>query len=91
MAAFACVCSVAYAGVQDPDSPSGNPQTFRFVLSDGNSMAGYVYGESESRPLLIMVHGASDTHAVFDFAPGYRSAVEIAQQGYGVLTLDRVG
>ena len=91
MVAFACVCSVAYAGVQDAESPGRSPQTVRFALSDGNSMAGYVYGESESRPLLIMVHGASDTHAVFDFAPGYRSAVEIAQQGYGVLTLDRVG
>jgi pimeloyl-ACP methyl ester carboxylesterase len=74
---------IANAGPADP--------TIRFALSDGNQLAGYLYAESTSRPLLVMVHGASDTHAVFDFAPGYRAAEDIAQHGYGVLTIDRIG
>ncbi|HEY4056566.1 MAG TPA: alpha/beta fold hydrolase, partial [Kofleriaceae bacterium] len=63
-----------------------------FQLADGNHIAGYVYGEPDRhKPLVIMVHGASDTHTVFDFAPGYRSAEELVDDGYGVLTIDRVG
>jgi pimeloyl-ACP methyl ester carboxylesterase len=87
LVAVGCMAGVAQAGGHDPHAPS----TTTFVLSDGNHMAGYVYGESEDNPLVIMVHGASDTHTVFDFAPGYRPAVELAQHDYGVLTVDRVG
>ncbi len=65
--------------------------TTSFTLSDGNTMAGYVYGGSAQTPLLVMVHGASDSHTVFDFAPGFRSAFELVQRGFGVLTVDRVG
>ncbi|NVB79104.1 MAG: alpha/beta fold hydrolase [Kofleriaceae bacterium] len=67
------------------------PRTVSFQLSDGNTMAGYVYGESRHKPLVIMVHGASDSHTVFDFAPGYTAARDLAQKGFGVLTVDRVG
>jgi pimeloyl-ACP methyl ester carboxylesterase len=79
--------SEAQAGGPRPNEP----REISFELDDGNSMAGYVYGESETAPLLIMVHGASDTHAVFDFAPGFQSARDLARAGYGVLTVDRVG
>jgi pimeloyl-ACP methyl ester carboxylesterase len=68
-----------------------HPDRHDFHLTDGNTMAGYVYGESPHRPLVIMVHGASDSHTVFDFAPGYRAAEELADRGFGVLTVDRVG
>lgn len=67
------------------------PARIDFSLSDGNSIAGFVYGESEHQPLVILVHGASDTHAVFDFAPGFRAARELARRGFGVLAIDRVG
>jgi len=76
--------SAAYA-----DAPA--PTRVDFSLSDGNSIAGFVYGESESRPLVILIHGASDTHTVFDFAPGFAAARELATQGFGVLAIDRVG
>jgi len=69
----------------------GSPTTVTFSLTDGTAMAGYVYRTSRHRPTVIMVHGASDTHAVFDFAPGYRAARELAELGFGVLTVDRVG
>ncbi len=85
-----CVC-VLLLGVLDASANPGTPRNVSFHLSDGNTMAGYVYGESEHEPLVIMVHGASDSHTVFDFAPGYRAARELAQHGYGVLTVDRVG
>lgn len=67
------------------------PTTLQFALSDGNTIAGYLYGTSADRPLLILVHGASDSHTVFDFAAGFRPAPELAQRGFGVLTIDRVG
>lgn len=70
--------------------PAG-PDVVQFQLSDGNRMAGYVYGRSPHRPLVVLVHGASDTHAVFDFAPGYRAARELAHRGFGVIAVDRVG
>jgi signal transduction histidine kinase/CheY-like chemotaxis protein len=69
----------------------GAPELVSFSLADGNTMAGYVYGRSADHPLVIMVHGASDSHTVFDFAPGYRAAADLAKHGYGVLTVDRVG
>jgi len=71
------------------DPPAPTPVAF--ALSDGNTMAGYLYGESETEPLLVLVHGASDSHTVFDFAPGFRPAFDLAQRGFGVLTVDRVG
>lgn len=67
------------------------PSRIDFALADGNTMAGFVYGESEDKPLVILIHGASDTHAVFDFAPGYRAARDLARRGFGVLAVDRVG
>ncbi|MGN6110452.1 MAG: alpha/beta hydrolase [Kofleriaceae bacterium] len=54
-------------------------------------MAGFVYGTSRREPLLILVHGASDTHAVFDFGGGYHAARDFADRGFGVLAVDRVG
>lgn len=86
LVAVGCLAGTAHAG----DGNHG-PSTTTFVLSDGNHMEGYVYGESECHPLVIMVHGASDTHTVFDFAPGYQAARDLAQHDYGVLTVDRVG
>lgn len=92
------VCSVfavaALIGLPDARAggrPAHEPRQVSFALDDGNSMAGYVYGESESAPLVILVHGASDTHAVFDFGPGFRAADDLARSGYGVLAVDRVG
>jgi len=79
--------SEARAGGHSPHQP----REVSFELDDGNSMAGYVYRESATQPLVIMVHGASDTHAVFDFAAGYHAARDLARAGYGVLTVDRVG
>lgn len=67
------------------------PDEIAFELGDGNTMAGFVYGESEEKPLVLLVHGASDTHTVFDFAPGYRAARLLALHGFGVLAVDRVG
>lgn len=79
-------------GHQDHHHDHGSgPRTVAFQLTDGNTLAGYVYNKSTRRPLVIMVHGASDSHTVFDFAPGYRAAEDLARLGYGVLTVDRVG
>jgi alpha-beta hydrolase superfamily lysophospholipase len=62
-----------------------------FTLGDGNTVAGFVYGESDDKPLVLLVHGASDTHKVFDFTNGYEAAEDLAKKGYGVLAIDRVG
>src|SRR5262245_7183780 len=80
---FAIVLALALSSPAYADAPA--PTRFDFSLSDGNSIAGFVYGESESRPLVILIHGASDTHTVFDFAPGFGAARELATQGFGVL------
>ncbi len=77
------------ASIAAADEPA--PTRFDFALADGNTIAGFVYRESEQRPLVILIHGASDTHAVFDFAPGYQAARELAGRGFGVLAIDRVG
>lgn len=71
--------------------PGPHPERVTFKLKDGNHMAGFVYGKSQHRPLVILVHGASDTHRVFDFAPGYDAADDLADRGFGVLAIDRVG
>jgi pimeloyl-ACP methyl ester carboxylesterase len=81
------VTMTASTAAADPPGPASHD----FALADGNTMAGYVYGGADDIPLLIMVHGASDSHAVFDFAPGYRAAAKLADHGLGVLTVDRVG
>jgi pimeloyl-ACP methyl ester carboxylesterase len=83
------VTLVISAGVARADPRP--PTTVDFALSDGNHMAGYVYGQSATRPLVVMVHGASDSHTVFDFAPGFQAANDLAAHGFGVLTVDRVG
>lgn len=89
-AAAALLVIGALAG---PQARAGGPHPSQvaFELADGNTMVGFVYGESEHKPLLLLVHGASDTHTVFDFAPGYRPARWLAQHGFGVLAVDRVG
>jgi len=88
--------AVAIASVSRPSHAERDaPAEVTFRLADGNTIAGFVYREREHEraraPLLIMVHGASDSHTVFDFAPGFRSAVELAEAGFDVLTVDRVG
>jgi alpha-beta hydrolase superfamily lysophospholipase len=83
------VALVMASRLASADTPP--PARLDFSLSDGNTMAGFVYGESEQRPLVILVHGASDTHTVFDFANGYHTADDLAKQGFGVLAIDRVG
>lgn len=87
-----CGSAIAlFGGTVSPASAYADASSHPFHLTDGNTMVGYVYGETEHQPLVIMVHGASDSHTVFDFAPGFRAANDLAQQGFGVLTVDRVG
>ena len=65
-----------------------------FTMADGNQVVGFEYApaqEPSGRPLLLMIHGASDTHTVFDFFPGFRAAPELSHLGVTVLALDRVG
>jgi len=83
--AIVLVCAARAEALAD------EPRVVQFSLSDGNHMAGYVYATQRHRPFVILVHGASDSHTVFDFAPGYRTAVELEQRGFGVMTVDRVG
>ncbi|HEY5926692.1 MAG TPA: alpha/beta fold hydrolase [Kofleriaceae bacterium] len=79
------VASTAASAAEAP------PTRIDFALADGNTIAGFVYGESATKPLVILIHGASDTHAVFDVAAGYRAARDFAAAGFGVLAIDRVG
>lgn len=69
----------------------GSPAQVQFPLQDGNQIVGFHYPARHDGPLLVMIHGASDTHTVFDFAPGFRAARELAALGLPVLALDRVG
>jgi pimeloyl-ACP methyl ester carboxylesterase len=65
-----------------------------FTMADGNQVVGFEYAPAHgrrNRPLLLMIHGASDTHTVFDFFPGFRAAPELSHLGVTVLALDRVG
>ncbi len=51
------------------------PAQVQFNLQDGNTTVGFRYDPPRAHhggPLLIMIHGASDTHTVFDFFPGFR-------------------
>jgi pimeloyl-ACP methyl ester carboxylesterase len=73
---------------------SAAPAQVQFNLQDGNTAVGFRYDPPHAHhhaPLLIMIHGASDTHTVFDFFPGFRAAPELAELGLPVLALDRVG
>jgi pimeloyl-ACP methyl ester carboxylesterase len=78
-----------------PASPAaatgGQPHRLTFSLQDGNTMAGFHYRSDPRNPVLIMLHGASDTHTVFDFSPAFRAAPALAGRGFPVLTVDRVG
>lgn len=85
-AAFGLVCLSHDAAAKRHD-----PVAIDFELSDGNTMVGFLFGKSERKPLVILVHGASDTHTVFDFAPGFTAARALARRGFGVLAVDRVG
>ena len=94
---------VVVLGLASSNAAAGQPPTqVRFDLQDGNFMIGYAYapprllgfphaGKGHGTPVLVMIHGASDTHTVFDFAPGFRAAPELAELGMPVLTVDRVG
>lgn len=86
-----CVCVLMFGVFDGARADHSTPRTVSFQLTDGNTMAGYVHGESPHAPLVIMVHGASDSHTVFDFAPGYTAARDLVKKGFGVLTVDRVG
>lgn len=82
--AMICLSRDAAAGPHDPIA-------IDFDLSDGNTMVGFLFATSEQEPLVVLVHGASDTHTVFDFAPGFSAARDLARRGFGVLAVDRVG
>jgi pimeloyl-ACP methyl ester carboxylesterase len=76
------------------EATAASPHQVRFDLSDGNFIVGFSYEPPLRRsalPVVVMIHGASDTHTVFDFAPGFRAAPELAVLGFPVLALDRVG
>jgi hypothetical protein len=66
---------------------AGQPSVVRFDLQDGNFITGFSYQPHRpcDRPVVVMIHGASDTHTVFDFAPGFRAAPSLAQLGFPVL------
>lgn len=85
------IACVVAGSVPPAIAESHDPRTVEFQLTDGNRMTGYLYNKNTHEPLVIMVHGASDTHTVFDLAPGYRAARELARRDHGVLTVDRVG
>jgi pimeloyl-ACP methyl ester carboxylesterase len=74
-------------------SAGSGANEIRFELHDGNFIVGFSYAPPHptAAPVLVMIHGASDTHTVFDFTPGFRAAPELAQRGIPVLTVDRVG
>src|SRR5215472_13424488 len=75
---------------------SDSPRRLVFTLHDGNFIVGFLYqrgdgDDDRGSPLTVAIHGASDTHTVFDFAPGYRAARLLSASTGAVLTLDRVG
>jgi len=77
-----------------PTAAGATPAQVQFNLHDGNTTVGFRYDPPHAHhggPLLIMIHGASDTHTVFDFFPGFQAAPELAFLGLPVLALDRVG
>jgi hypothetical protein len=50
------------------------PEQVIFPLQDGNFIAGFHYWADQEAPLVVLLHGASDSHTVFDFAHGFRIA-----------------
>ena len=79
-----------------PAAAQPQPAQVSFTMQDGNQVVGFEYAPAHGpgrhrRPLLLMIHGASDTHTVFDFFPGFRAAPELSHLGVTVLALDRVG
>lgn len=84
---------VVVLGLGAGSAAAGAPTQVRFDLHDGNFIIGYSYAPSHqsTSSVLVMIHGASDTHTVFDFTPGYEAAPGLAQRGVAVLTVDRVG
>ena len=65
-----------------PSAAGAAPAQVQFNLQDGNTTVGFRYDPPHARhggPLLIMIHGASDTHTVFDFFPGFQAAPELAR------------
>lgn len=91
MTRWLCVAMLCMFAIAPRRVHADPVDTITFPLADGNTMAGYIYNTSAVKPLVILVHGASDSHTVFDFAPGYRAAIDLAKHGYGVLAVDRVG
>jgi pimeloyl-ACP methyl ester carboxylesterase len=90
----ALAVSVVLSTLASRNATAASPNQVRFNLSDGNFIVGLAYGPPHRRssmPVVMMIHGASDTHTVFDFAPGFRAAQELALLGFPVLALDRVG
>jgi len=93
------ILSILVLGIVGPRAAhgQGQPAQVTFDMQDGNQAVGFSYappsghGHHAHGPLLLMVHGASDTHTVFDFFPGFRAAPELAHLGLPVLALDRVG
>src|SRR3954468_1682921 len=96
------VAGLASSGAAAGQQPTQVPLDVRFDLHDGNVMIGYSYApprpvgfpgarDGRGTPVLVMIHGASDTNTVFDFTPGFRAAPELAALGSSVLTVDRVG
>ncbi len=73
---------VVVFGLASSNAAAGQqPTQVRFDLADGNFIVGYSYapprlvgfpraGKGHGTPVLVMIHGASDTHTVFDFSPG---------------------
>jgi hypothetical protein len=45
------------------------PEQVIFPLQDGNFVVGFHYRSDPEGPLMVLLHGASDCHTVFDFAP----------------------
>lgn len=88
----------------EPDSPGAAAITvdrlvFPVTLSDGNTyeIVGYLYykGSYEHRPLQVLVHGITYTHACWDLPTihgvDYSYARHMARHNYAVLALDSLG
>jgi pimeloyl-ACP methyl ester carboxylesterase len=90
----ALVVSVVLSLLAARGATAASPHQIRFDLNDGNFIVGFSYDaphRQSALPVVVMIHGASDTHTVFDFAPGFRAAPELAALGFPVLALDRAG
>jgi pimeloyl-ACP methyl ester carboxylesterase len=81
----------AFSGQENLVACAPEPEQVIFPLNDGNFIAGFRYRADREGQLVVLLHGASDSHTVFDFAPGFRVARGLARRGFPVLTMDRVG